>query len=97
MEVGGQQVFVVVHEGFLQGAVEAFDVGVHFGAFGVGVPATDVVGMVGTKSAHPALPVRAWGERSEALPRGAWGLGGHKRAGGRLVGRASPPTRKPGF
>jgi hypothetical protein len=37
------------------------------------------------------------GERSEALPRGAWGFGGHKRAGGRLFGRASPPREKPGL
>jgi hypothetical protein len=51
----------------------------------------------GKMNAHPALPVPAWGERSEALPRGAWGFGGHNRGGGRLVGRASPPTQKPGL
>jgi hypothetical protein len=34
IEVGEQQVFVVVDEGFLEGAVEAFHVGVHLGGFG---------------------------------------------------------------
>jgi uncharacterized protein YabN with tetrapyrrole methylase and pyrophosphatase domain len=32
-EVGEQQVLVVGDEGFLDGAVEAFDVGVHLGGF----------------------------------------------------------------
>ena len=44
-QVGEQQVFVVVDEGLLDGAVEAFDVGVHLGGFGVGVPALDAVGV----------------------------------------------------
>ena len=35
-EVAEEQVFVVIDELLLDGAVEAFDVGVHLGAFGVG-------------------------------------------------------------
>lgn len=41
-QVGKEQVFVVIDEGFLEGAVEAFDMGVHPGAFGVGIPALDM-------------------------------------------------------
>lgn len=42
-EVGKEQVFVVVHEGLLQCAVEAFATGVHSGALGIGEPAPDAV------------------------------------------------------
>jgi hypothetical protein len=46
-QVGKEQVFVEVDEGVLDGAVKALDVGVHFGRFGVGVPALDAVGLQG--------------------------------------------------
>lgn len=42
-EVVGEEVFLVVDEFFLQGAVEAFVAGVHFGAFGVGVVVSPVL------------------------------------------------------
>lgn len=37
VDVAEQEVFVVIDELFLNGAVEAFVFGVHFGASGVGV------------------------------------------------------------
>ena len=40
-EVGEEQIFVVVDKIFLDGAVESFDMSIHFGRFGVGVPVDD--------------------------------------------------------
>ncbi len=42
-EVGKQEVFVVVDEAFLDGAVEAFGMGVHLGGAGVGPPVSDAI------------------------------------------------------
>ena len=36
-----QQILVVVHEGLLEGAIEAFGVGIHFGGAGIGPPVRD--------------------------------------------------------
>jgi hypothetical protein len=40
-EIGEQQVFVVVDEGFLEGAMEAFDRSIHFRGLRVGRPTGD--------------------------------------------------------
>ena len=42
-EVGEEQVFVVVDEGFLDGAIEAFGMGIHFWGLGVGIPTGDLL------------------------------------------------------
>lgn len=42
-EIGEEEILRIVHEGLLQGAVEALGVGVHLGALGVGVPASDTL------------------------------------------------------
>ena len=51
-EIGEEQILVVIDEGFLQGAVEAFGVGVHFWGLGVGIPALDAVGLAGLGEAR---------------------------------------------
>jgi len=43
VQVGKEQVFVVIDEGLLHGSMEALDVGVHFGCLRVGVPALDAL------------------------------------------------------
>ncbi len=42
--IGKEQVFVVVHETFLNAAVEAFAVRIHFGRFGIGLPVRQLIG-----------------------------------------------------
>jgi hypothetical protein len=41
IQVGKEQVFVVVHEGLLHGSIEALDMCVHLGCLGIRVPALD--------------------------------------------------------
>jgi hypothetical protein len=41
IQVGKEQVFVVVHEGLLHGSIEALDVRIHLAGLGFGAPAPD--------------------------------------------------------
>lgn len=47
-QVGKEEIFVEVDEGLLEGAVEAFEVGVHPGRLGVGIPARDAAFLQGS-------------------------------------------------
>jgi hypothetical protein len=40
-EVGENQIFMLVYEDFVEGAVQAFDAGIQFWPFGVGISALD--------------------------------------------------------
>jgi len=42
-QVGEEQVFVIVDERFLDGAVESFGMRIHFWRLGIGVPALDLL------------------------------------------------------